>query len=99
MNFNPEITLGNLLIAASTLVSVAGAYFNLKGRMEVFATLIEAHNKRVDRMELAAEARLVRLENNDIRLTDIVQELIGQNNERIRWDGRVDRRDHERRGQ
>lgn len=98
MNWSGEITLGHLLIVASTLVSVSGAFFSLKGRMEVFATLIDAHNRRVDRMEQVNESRLVRLEENDLRLTNIVQELIGQNNERVRWDGRTDRRDHERRG-
>jgi hypothetical protein len=91
MSFNGEITLGHILIVVSTLVSVSGAFFSLRGRMDVFATLIDAHNRRVDRMEQVNETRLLRLENNDIRLTDIVQELLGQNRERIRWDG-MDRR-------
>lgn len=101
MHFNGEVTLGNLLIMVSLAVTVMGAYYSLKGRMDVFSTMFESmkdtfetHNRRVDRLEMQNEARLMRLENNDIRITDIVQELIGQNNERARWDGRMDRREH-----
>lgn len=100
MHFTPEVTLGNILIVVSMIVSVAGAFFSLKGRMDVFTVMfsavkenLEAHNRRADRTEVRNEERFAKLEDTSAKLALIAQELIGQNNERIRWDGR-DRRDH-----
>lgn len=73
------------------VAAVFGAFYGLRGKLDVVATLMAQHNDRVERMERRHEERLTKLEDNDHRLTMMVQQLIGQNDERIRWDG------HERR--
>lgn len=92
MNFNPEITLGNILTIAAFVTAVAGAFYGLKSRMDVFQVMIQQYADNFAATERRHEQRLTKLEDNDARLTGIVQELIGQNAERIRWDGH-DRRD------
>jgi hypothetical protein len=87
MNFNPEVTLGNLLTVSSCLILVVSAFNGLKGKLDVVAALMREHNSRVERMEMRHEQRLTKLEENDARLTTMVQQLIGQNEERLRWDG------------
>jgi hypothetical protein len=91
VNFTGEITLGNLLTVAAFLGAVVSAFYGLRGKLDVVAALMEQHNKRVEQMERRHEQRLTKLEENDHKLTEMVQQLIGQNDERVRWDG------HERR--
>lgn len=87
MTFTPEITTGNLLTVIAFVVSVIGMFYGLKGKAEVMFALFEEHNKRVERMETRHEQRLTQLEQNHRTLTDVVQQLIGQDTERRRWDG------------
>ena len=89
MNWNPEITLGNLLTSVAFIAAVLTAFHGLKAKLDLFSTLME-------RMEARHEQRLTKLETNERTLTGLVQQLIGQNEERVRWDG-LDRRDHDRR--
>ena len=87
MNFTGEVTLGNLLTMVAFIGGAIGAFYGLKSKLDVFATLIEQHNANVKSMEARHEQRLTRLEDNEKKLTQMVQQLIGQNEERVRWDG------------
>lgn len=87
MSFNPEITLGNLFTVIAGAGGFIGAYYALKARVDVFAALIEKHNERVERMENRHEQRLTMLENNYRILSEMVQQIRGQQEERSRWDG------------
>lgn len=91
MNFSGEITLGNVLTAVAFAAAVFAAFYGLKGKLDLFAALME-------RMEARHDERLTKLETNERTLTGLVQQLIGQNEERVRWDG-ADRRDHHERRQ
>lgn len=93
MNFNPEVTLGNILTIATFVVAVVGAFYTLKGKSDVLIIIIQQYNERFARMETRHEQRLTKLEDNDQKLTQMVQQLIGQNEERRRWDGH-ERRNH-----
>ena len=101
MQFDPTITNGNILTAATMVVTVLGAYYSLKGELAIFRQLLQSHNDRVDRLERRHEERLTMLEQNERKLTTALERIIGQNEERVRWDGlerrETDRRDHDRR--
>lgn len=98
MSFNGEVTFGHIIIALTTLVTILGAYHSLKGKLDIFHHLLQSHNDRVDRLERRHEERLGMLENNERKMATILERLIGQNEERIRWDG-LERRGHDRRGE
>ena len=89
MSFSNEITAGNILTAVAFAVAVMTAFYGLKSKLDLFSTLME-------RMEARHEQRLTKLETNERTLTGLVQQLIGQNEERVRWDG-LDRREHHER--
>lgn len=93
MNFTPEITTGNLLTIAAFVFAVIGGFYGLRGRLDVVTALMAQHNSRVERMEQRHEQRLTKLEDNDYRLTVMVQQLIGKTDERSRWDGAERRND------
>jgi len=94
MNYTPEITFGNILTIVAFVVAVIGAFYGLKGKMDVFVVMMQHNNDRIVRMENRPEQRLTKIEENDLRLTSIVQEIIGQNSIRERWDD--NRRNQER---
>lgn len=94
MNFNPEITFGNIVTIVTFAIAVASGFYGLRGKLDVFVVMMEHNNDRFQRMEQRHELRLTKLEDNDLRLTSIVQELIGQNSIRERWDD--NRRQQER---
>ena len=96
MTWSPEITLGNVLMVVTLIVAVASAFHGLKGQMAVIVASIDADRQRMNRLEIRHEQRMTKLEENDHRLTEIVQQLIGQQNERSRWDG-PERRSTQRR--
>jgi hypothetical protein len=86
MNFSSEITIGNILTIVGFFVAVVAAFYGLRGKLDVFVVMMQNNNERVQRMEQRHESRLTKLEENDMRLTAIVQEIIGQNSIRERWD-------------
>lgn len=96
MNYSPEVSLGNIIMIVTLIVAVAGAFHGLKGQMGVIVASIDADRARMNRLEVRHEQRMTKLEENDHRLTEIVQQLIGQQAERARWDG-PDRRQNTRR--
>lgn len=87
MNYSPDITLGNIIMVVTLIVAVAGAYHGLKGQIAVIVASIAADRERLNRLEQRHEQRMSKLEDNDQRLTQIVQQLMGQQVERDRWDG------------
>jgi demethoxyubiquinone hydroxylase (CLK1/Coq7/Cat5 family) len=90
MNFSGEITAGNIMTAVAFAIAVMTAFHGLKSKLDLFAALME-------RMEARHEQRLTKLETNERTLTGLVQQLIGQNEERVRWDGLDRRESHDRR--
>ena len=96
MHFNPEITLGNVLTIAAFVTAVLGAFYGLKTKMEVFTVLIQQYSDRFAQMEVRHDQRLRKLEDNNEKITSLVQHLMGQNDERVRWDGN-ERRERSRR--
>lgn len=95
MTFNGEIQLGHLLIASSMVLSVIGAFYKIQSKLDIFQHLLESYNARTDRLEKRHEERLTLLEQNERRLTNVVERIVGQNEERIRWDGLERRAGHD----
>ena len=98
MNINSEITVGNIIMAVTIVVTAIGAYHALKGSVQTLShdvahnlsairELLRIHNERVDRMEKRYEDRFSTVENTMSRLTSVVERLSG------RWDGYERRRD------
>lgn len=98
MTVNPEITVGNIITAATIAVAAVGAYYALKGSVQTLSNevthslaaireLLKIHNERVDRMERRYDERFLGIEETLSRLTSVVERLTG------RWDGYERRRD------
>lgn len=96
MTYTPELSLGNILLVVTMIVAIAGGYHGIKGQIAVIVTSMAADRERFNRLERRHEERMTKLEDNDHRLTEIVQQLMGQQAERDRWEG-PDRRQHTRR--
>jgi hypothetical protein len=93
MNFNPEVTLGNIFTICAFTIGVLSAYYGLKARSDVFAKIIEHAIERMDRMERRHEERMTQGEENHRSLREIVDRMVGERDERRLWDGR-ERRSH-----
>jgi flagellar capping protein FliD len=98
VSINSEITVGNIITAATIAVAAIGSYHALKGSVHALAQevthslasireLLAIHNARVDRIEKRYEERFSTIEETLARLTAIVERLSG------RWDGYERRRD------
>lgn len=83
MTFNPQIDIGQVLVAATIVASVIGAHFTFKARLDGFEKMIERFGVRLDKHETALTT-----------MVGQVQHVIGRLEEADRRIGSTDRRAH-----
>jgi hypothetical protein len=91
-NFNPEITLGNLITLGGLLLAALGGFYGIKSNLQLLQQRLGQYIDALVEHKIQIDRRVSKVEENDRRVTEIVARLLARMEERDRWDGRTDRR-------
>lgn len=90
MTVNPTIDLGQILVVVTIIVSVVGAHYTLKGRIDGVEKILRAFKDQLTEFG----ARMTKHEDSITIVVGQVQRVIGRMEEADRRSGLPDRRTH-----